>query len=288
MNTVSRIYIVVKVFLIFFFPVLLSAQDKFAILFVANINGTLENCGCGQHPLGGVDRCKTVIEQCRQNYPDLLVINGGDYFNSYSFLALNSTLLKALPLLHFDLLVPGDQEFVEGKQFISKIRTIMGQSWFLSNTEQAAPKMKSLYFLKQQINVYAYLSPNCFSFIHQPKDLVLNSIRPDFPDDNPDSFNLIVYHGSREEAYELARTNPQIALILLGHDQYSYADSIGHTLLVGAGRDAEFVVLLRIGRSGSEWKIKQEHINLTETIPADKDISALITSFKSNINQETN
>jgi 2',3'-cyclic-nucleotide 2'-phosphodiesterase (5'-nucleotidase family) len=279
-------YKLIVALLILQFPLMLEAQNGFSILYVANINGTLENCKCGKQPLGGVDRLKTVIEQCRQRYHNLLVFNGGDYFNSYSFLALDNALLQALPLLHFDLFVPGDQEFVEGESFSISIRKAVGTSWFLSNAVKPAPNIKTFKNLGQQMNVLTYLSPNCFSFIKRPEYLTLNPAVPLLPDTNPDAFNLIIYHGSWDEACTLARHCPKLDLILMSHEQIAYTDSIGHTVIIGAGRDAEFAVLLQIGKSGRQWKIDCSRIALTESIPVDGEISSLIKTYKNSINRE--
>jgi hypothetical protein len=287
MRNISQI---IFIFIILCFPAALPAQTSFSILYVANINGTLENCGCGKQPSGGVDRLKTVIEQCREKYPDLLVLNGGDYLNSYSFLALNGTMLAALRLLKFDLFVPGDQEYVEGAGFNSRLRSILGKAWFVSNAGKSGSAVRTFKFSKLRLNLSAYLSPNCFSFIAQPAYLVLNEFQPVFPEENApaSAFNCLIVHGSLPEAIALAVRYPRYDLILLGHEQYPVSELTGRTRIIGVGKDGEAVILVQVTKSGSGWEIGQTRIELNSSIPAHQEMSSLIKQFKPKFNMETN
>jgi 2',3'-cyclic-nucleotide 2'-phosphodiesterase (5'-nucleotidase family) len=278
-----KVIIILSVLLI---PLILPAQASFSILYVANINGTLENCGCGKDPLGGVDRLMTVVEQCREKYKNILVLNGGDYFNSYSFLSLNTTMLETLRLLQFDLFVPGDQEFVENEQFNTQLRNLLGKTWFASNIGKNKSAIRTFDFSPLRINITAYLSPASFSFIPRPGYLVLNKILPSLPDEDTEGlktegFNCMIYHGSLAEACALARQYPELDLILLGHEQNPAVQLIGNTTVLGSGRDGECVFLLQVKRSGgTSWVIDQTRINLTESIPAHAKMSLLIKQYK--------
>ena len=277
-------YKVIIILIVLWIALILPAQTSFTILYVANINGTLENCGCGKEPLGGVDRLMTVIEQSREKYQDLLVLSGGDYFNSYSFLPLNTAMLGALRLLHFDLFVPGDQEFVENEQFTAQIQALLGKSWFASNTGQSRPAIRTFNFTSQRINIIAYLSPACFSFIPKPDYLQLDKILPVLPEKDIHTFNCMICHGTLAEANDLARQYPQLDLILLGHEQYPSSRLIGNTTVLGSGRDGECVALLQVKRSSAGWEIDQTRINLTESIPVHEQMSLLVKQYKQKFN----
>jgi len=259
------------------------AQNSFSILYVANINGTLENCRCGKEPLGGVDRLKSIIDQCRKTRPDLLVISGGDYFNPYSFLHLNRTMLRVLDLLKFDLFVPGDQEFSEGDLFTIQIHASLGNAWFLSNDQTTQNDGKTGWAHKYPITIYSYLSPACFTFIAKPANLVLDPEVEKFSDHGPGTFDVVVYHGFLEDAITVARNYRGIELILLGHDQYPDTRIVDGTIITGAGRDAEFVVLLDITLSGKKWNIEQEKIYLNASVTADEEVASLIRTYKQQI-----
>ena len=60
------------------------------ILFTANINGNLENCNCSLNSAGGIGRITTLFSEFRKEYPNTIIIDGGDYFNSYSFNCLET------------------------------------------------------------------------------------------------------------------------------------------------------------------------------------------------------
>jgi 2',3'-cyclic-nucleotide 2'-phosphodiesterase (5'-nucleotidase family) len=277
-------YKIIIMLILLLIPLMLPAQNSFSILYIANINATLENCGCGKEPLGGVDRLMTVIKQSREKYHDLLVLSGGDYFNSYSFLSLNTAMLEALQLLQFDLFVPGDQEFVENEQFADRVRTVLGKTWFTSNTGKSKSAVRTFNFSSLRINITAYLSPASFTFIPKPDYLILSRIHPVLPEGDAHIFNCMIFHGSLAEASALARQYPELDLILLGHEQYPSAQSIGHTTILGSGRDGECVVLLQVKRTGTGWCIDRTRIDLTESIPVDAQMSLLVTQYKQKTN----
>lgn len=261
-------------------PVPAPAQNSFKILFFANVNGTLENCNCGKEPLGGVDRLKTVLDQNREKYPDLLIISGGDYFNPYSFYRLNITMLEILNSLKIDLFIPGDQEYIEGNLFTSHIQNTVHDSWFLSNDLKTGKVVHSLSYQDHPVRVYSYLSSSCFSFIPEPENLMLAGSGFKIDANRKESFDIVVFHGYLNEALALAETNPGIELVLLGHDQYSDTMVQQGTTIMGAGRDAEYVVLLEVTREDTAWQIGQEKIYLNSAVPADVEVTSWIREYK--------
>ena len=96
---------------IFFSNILFG--NKINILYTANINATYKNCACGSNPLGGIDRIKTYIDDFRMNNTNTIVIDGGNFFNSYPFIELNNKVFKSLSLLNYNLLAPGIHLFFE-------------------------------------------------------------------------------------------------------------------------------------------------------------------------------
>jgi 2',3'-cyclic-nucleotide 2'-phosphodiesterase (5'-nucleotidase family) len=95
-----------------------------------------------------------------------------------------------------------------------------------------------------------------------------------------ESFDIVVFHGYLNEALALAETNPGIELVLLGHDQYSDTMVQQGTTIMGAGRDAEYVVLLEVTREDTAWQIGQEKIYLNSAVPADVEVTSWIREYK--------
>ena len=51
--------------------------DVFYLIYTSNVNGAIENCGCGSEPLGGLNRVNTVIKQFKQDHDNVFVVDGG-------------------------------------------------------------------------------------------------------------------------------------------------------------------------------------------------------------------
>ena len=94
--------------------------NKVNILYTANINAAYQDCDCGSNPLGGINRIKTYFDKFRAQNKNTLVIDGGNFFNSYQFIELNNNALESLSLLNYDLLTPGVHIFLEDKILYNK------------------------------------------------------------------------------------------------------------------------------------------------------------------------
>ena len=97
--------IIYLLFILIFYPGLKA--DELYIIYTSNINGTIENCGCGSDPLGGIDRVKSFIDKFETENKNIYIIDGGDYFNSYPYPTLNDAMSNALFLINYDCIVPG-------------------------------------------------------------------------------------------------------------------------------------------------------------------------------------
>ena len=141
------------------------------ILFTANINGNLENCNCGANSSGGIGRIKTFFSEFRNQYPHTFIVDGGDYFNSYPFEKLNTAMLRALSFLDYDIMVPGDQEFIEGMGFFNNYKNQYKPKLLISNIHLDTNINLKFYVKDINIFFYAYLSNHAFDFIDKPGEI---------------------------------------------------------------------------------------------------------------------
>lgn len=267
-----------------FFSILsdgLYAEDIY-IIYTANINGMIENCGCGADPLGGIGRVKSLIDTFRKEHKNVVLIDGGDYFNSYPYQKLNDSMLASLDLLNYDCLVPGDQAFVEGEPFFSNYASKYKDKIIISNSNSEFQKYITKKFEKIQIEVYGYLSPYIFDFIEKPEHIELvNFINAKPRPQKENSFRIAVVHGYLSNAEQFAVVNSSINLVLLAHDQRKGIWTKNQATIVGNGKDSEFISIIKIG-SGIKWKISVEHLKIHEELPEDKNIVKIIENYKRN------
>ena len=258
---------------------LVYAEDIY-ILYTSNTNGMIENCGCGADPLGGIARVKSFIDQFREKYRHVFVLDGGDYFNSYPFPELNEAMYSALLLSQYDCIVPGDQAFVEGDEFFSKYVSALGDKLILTNTNSGFDSEMIKKYGSYQIKIYGYLSPYIFDFIKKPQNpKLINFVdaKPE-PQENKD-FQIAVIHGYLSNAEQFAVENSSVKLILLSHDQRQGIWEKNQATIIGNGKDSEYISVIKL-TPGSTWKISVEQHKIHQDLPEDAQIVNVIEQYK--------
>ncbi len=105
------------------------------LLVVGALRGMLEPCGCGKHPLGGIDRLATAIAAARADAtPTLLLFAGDLYFAPRAGtepLPMQAqyqaqTLASIVRTLHPDALVPGLADYAQGANQLYSLARIAG------------------------------------------------------------------------------------------------------------------------------------------------------------------
>ena len=271
------------IFLIFILILHPSVKaEVFYIIYTSNVNGVIENCGCGSDPLGGIGRVKSVIDQFKKDNKNVFAIDGGDYFNSYPYPTLNKAMYKTLELINYDCLVPGDQEFVEGKVFYSKYVSSFKEKILLSNAGSDYQERIKTKIGSNQVVLYGYLSPYIFNFIEKPDDLNLSifvNAKPEPSGEN--EFHIAIIHGYLSNAEQFALENPSIDLILLAHDQRKGIWKKNQAIIIGNGKDSEYISIIKVNQ-GSQWNISVDQKKISEELPEDSQIVKIIDEYKSN------
>jgi len=272
--------------LIYFFAsqsVALATSDTLYIVYTANINGMIQNCNCGKEPLGGMGRVKSYIDKVRSESKHILVMDGGDYFNTYPYLELNQALAKVQQLVKYDVILPGDQAFVEGLSFFTELQQKNGMNWVISNFKNFTQKSKKINFVSFDVEVYGYLSPGSFSFITLPDNQKLLSY-----DELPatdlamgeKNLNIMIVHGNEEDAISIRDYYPGIDLILTAHTQNQKARNFSHTPIVGCGKDGEYIALIKAYLDESKWKFEIVFEKMHSGIADDLSVLSIIEEFE--------
>ena len=249
------------------------------LIYTSNINGFLQNCGCGTEPLGGISRIKYLIDTFKTKHPDVLLIDGGDYFNSYPFPALNEAMFKVLKLMDYDVLVPGDQEFVEGSLFFGRLSKNYGDNFLLTNANSDFSKVSYHQIAQQKVVFYGLLSEKVFEFIDKPADLLLSSLFS-LPRENKMTrgLHVVVIHGYLSDAQIFAQKFNDIDLILIAHDQHRGIWKTSETTIIGNGSDSEYISVIQADYD-QQWKISVDQIKISERMPEDKDVLEIIENY---------
>ena len=258
---------------------MLISGESLYIIFTSNINGNIENCGCGPDPLGGVARLKTVVDDFRQKHKNVLVIDGGDFFNSYSFVTLNNAMASSLKSINYDILVPGDQEFVEGFKWFESLPEELKNKIILSNSNNFKNQIKNMKVAGHKLSIQSYLSPSSFRFIKQPQSLYLSTDIEIFVKDKRE-LNIFIFHGTLNEAKNYADKKEFPDIILLGHDQQEKDWQYKNTKIISGGRDLESLAIIEINNLNSEFKYSISRLRIDESIPENGEIKKYINEYK--------
>jgi len=273
-------FVIFLIFILILHPSLKA--EVFYIIYTSNVNGAIENCGCGSDPLGGIGRVKSVIDQFKKENKNVFVIDGGDYFNSYPYPTLNKAMYKSLELINYDCLVPGDQEFVEEKGFYSKYASSFKEKILLSNAGSDYQEKIKIKIGSNQVVLYGYLSPYIFNFIEKPYDLILSNFVNAKPEPSGENeFQIAIIHGYLSNAEQFALETPSIDLILLAHDQRKGIWKKNQAIIIGNGKDSEYISIIKVYK-GSQWNISVDQKKISEELPEDSQIVRIIEEFKSN------
>ena len=127
--------------------------DTLMIVFSANTNGQLLDCGCDSGVAGGLPRCFTVIKNLRQKYENILLIDGGDFFGTTDRQLQNVTLVDAYNGFNYDVIAIGDQEYWNGIDLFKKKLLNRNLPILLSNlAEPHVAEIKSGMMIKKKQN----------------------------------------------------------------------------------------------------------------------------------------
>ena len=278
-------------FLSFFIITILSSHifasaNKMEILFTANINGILKNCHCGDPSLGGLARIITLVEQKRQSNPNILVIDGGDGFNTYSYPQLNQATIELLSLLQPNIIVPGDQEWVEGSSFLKGYVQQLKTNFLLSNALISEFSVKSSFTLKTisgpDVYFLGYLDRHSFDLIPIPDQIKLSEtdFRSNYKDIPAEDYLIVIYHGPEKALDQFAAKYPNINLILLAHAQSERLSVTQSPAIIGAGSDGEYLRQIAIDFRTNRVTIEVQAIPVNLDIKPNSDALKIIKKWK--------
>ena len=256
---------------------MVPASDRY-IVYTANINAMLQNCGCGQIRLGGLDRIKTFTDSLRTVHRDIIMIDGGDFLNSYPFPELDKATLTAFEGLHYTLMVPGEHEFVEGLKFFTNLTDRFSGQMLLSNAGMADGDGFIKEYRFDGCRFTAVLSASCFDYIEKPTELQFLDLKETKTDEAGGKvFEVMIYHGLFSQLVKDIEKIPLPDMILLSHDQFMGVQQLKGIPVVGAGKDGEQVVVIRLS-DGNKYDVDFKKI--TEDLRPDPVITSIIRHFE--------
>jgi len=261
----------------------ITFAKKIQLLYTANVNATYKNCDCGPNPLGGIDRLKTYIDDFRNKNPDALLIDGGNFFNSYPFPELNIKALESLSMLNFNLFSLGFHVFIEEKNIYDNFSKKYYKNIISSNSNLEFQNYKEFLINNTKLRFFGFISPKLFKYTEQPEWLKLKNKLYNV-EYLKNGINIFIFNGYLEDAEEFTKNNTEFDLILLSTDQQTGKWKVGNTTIIGGGHDAESIALVEIllNEKGTEFDVK--YIDMDSSIKSDESVLVLFE----NVNTKNN
>ncbi|RMF56700.1 MAG: hypothetical protein D6748_12935 [Calditrichaeota bacterium] len=264
-------------------------SSEIHLIYTGNISGALDDCGCDEVLAGGLTRISTIINEFRQREQNLLVVDGGDFLNSYSTPRANRMVIRLLPHLGYDALNIGDQEFVETTDFWERIDKpiVNALSLVSANISWVGSPSLHPYVIKKlpgaRIAITGLVERAAFEFI-QPRDIQLTPVnkamkRIERVLTSSSDLQIVLFHGNWSGARQLVEHFPWIDVIVLSHSQKQRVESIKNTILVECGSEGEYIGHLQMKKEVDGWSYTNEFIPVEKRIHADGELKKIVDKF---------
>ncbi len=262
-----------------------SGSAVLELLYMANMNGYIENCKCGKDPRGGLARIYEILAEKRKTNPDVLFIDGGDFLNTYPFPLLNETILKIYNILDPDIITPGDQEFIGNASFIEQIDKQFAAKVIATNIQWKNAFTGSDFLLFERNGrkfvIFSYLDAAAFEFIDKSIHLKFNnhrfeSVYERFKDE---AFLILLFHGRMTSLQQLANEFPEIDCILHAHQQSRMQKIENKPYIIGGGADGEYLINIKLNDENDDSKVSAAFLSVDLNIKPNLRIISIVKKF---------
>lgn len=278
---------------------------EIAIAYTGETHAMIEPCNCPIEPLGGVARRAHQIAVLREEFSDLLVLDGGgcfakgiyDEYTQGDELDKQRTFvaLKAMAKMKYDAVCLGDDEFAFGQDAIKWAQKQLGLVFVSCNVQtEAGEPFVSPYVTKkvgtQSVLITGVCTPEV-AFgdyweqfeglsVLDPKESVAKLLS-----EQKDKVDLVVLlsHLGEEASENLAKEVPGIDLVFNSGRRTSTKRSfdVEGAHLVNFDYQGQELLLTRIAPSVKDAieRVTIEEIPLGAEVPDAADVAALVTEF---------
>jgi len=261
------------------------------ILFIANVNGVIENCDCGNPPLGGLPQISSIISTHLNNNKYAYFFDGGDFLNTYPYPELNNAVISIYKNLDLTYLAAGDQEWIDSEEIDQKVFSAFEKKIIAGNF--SIPDYDLTEFgtiaLADGSTAYilSYLDENAFYVTKDKKNITFNDQKFVSAYNKVIQKNgliILLYHGTENHLRWIIDNCPEIDLILFAHEQSNAFDTSKRPVVVGGGTDGEYVQWIGISKKENNIDFIVKSIPVSADLDGDNSVQDIINEF--NISNE--
>ncbi len=272
--------------------------NELRILYTSSLNGNLDGCTCKVNPISGLVKRGTWIEEYRNKYPNVIIVDTGDSISDASDLKKAKAIFESFSLLKYDAYLPGESDFSIGVQNfyeISKYTNLLGTNFIynpgiLSNNIIFGSKEKILDVNSIQVRILGLLHEDTMLYVPNDIRSKIKFIDEKFiPKYNPNyQVTIILSHAGIERDRKLISNIDFPLLVIGGHDQYQPKNGGGFELSGGiwyfqSGADGNQIgeIVLEVDKS-SNFKIISHKLHFIDysTTPDHTQIREIILNVR--------
>ncbi len=296
----------VAFYLVFLPPMASGAPESVAIVASGEESGSLEPCGCYEGQLGGIARRYSFIDFLKKRNAVVLPVSLGDLSRGYGRqeeikMDVFCRALEAMGYVAHNL---GEKDVEIGPQTLSYLSNTGGLVFLSSNVEIMSPFPVKIqrYVIKECLETKrpfsvaflgilsrSLLGEGALDFVNVRDPIA--SIKPliGFLRDKADLI-VLLSHAPMEESVEIAKSFPEIGLILSGHGKDEPNDSIlsvGATTIVSSGTKGKYVGAVKyVMRNGVAEKKSVEVVPLDRAFKDSLKMVSLLRDYQQTLQDE--
>lgn len=234
------------------------------ILYSASLNGNLDGCDCKTNKRAGLVKRAVFLRENHDPATDVL-ISGGDFSDASPDMFLSDLVYSNLADLRYTVLVPGDQEFINGIGYLQE--KILNYPLFCRNLSFSddgfADSAYKQPFLTERrgipIEITAIIDPQTFFFY--PEEIrsaiqiedPMEFLTANYPQ-KPQALWIIVYHGSESGARKLLSLPVRPDLLFIAHEQKLIDEVVdGEVRVVSPGEQGNRLGILELQEEDGRW-----------------------------------
>ncbi len=283
------------VLLFYFLPLFIFASnppeqpavyDSLQLLYIANVNGVVENCNCGHPSLGGLARLSSLVAEKRKTHPGTIFIDGGDFLNPYPYPELNLAVLDIYKLLQPDIILVGDQEWVEEPPFLYRNFNlwpqITGTNFKIRNKkinkERVYPLSNGI-----RVRILTYLDICSFDLLGIPeKELIFDekNFKRAVSRKKKDEILVVVFHGCVGGQGRFLRKYRQVDVLLVAHTQQTKLQLNRKPVIIPGGSDCRYLYQINIAPKEDSYTLKAKRLQVNKALKQDKRLLPILKRLK--------
>jgi len=229
------------------------------------------------------------IDTLRRKFPDLLLIDSGDFLTTYPQEKTNRLVWEFVHDMKYDAIGVGDQEFVEGNDFL----LMMNRQFPLPLTSVnilSAKTNEPVFFPYRlfersglRIGILSVVPKTAFFFIKEPEIRVAGveeRLRETLKFlKSRSEIIILLCHTSQRDMLALAQQFPDVSVFIAGHSQEKVERLLENQIVVQPGVDGEYLGLLKIRKHDTNFHFENKFIPVGPSFGQNKHFKEKVDQF---------